>query len=264
MQFDANRLLIGKTIIVAGGAGTLGRAFCEDIAAAGGHPIVADRDIDKARAIAASIGDRYDGAGIGAVALDITSTDSVEAMLAQVRADRGGIDAIVNSAYPRNKNYGRKFEDVSYEDFCENMSQHVAGIFLVSQKYYSHLQRYGEGGNIVNIASIYGIMAPRFEVYEDTSMTMPIEYAAIKSAVVHLTKYMAKYFFGKNIRVNCISPGGIFDSQPEKFLESYRKYSAGKGMLDKHDISGALVFLLSELSQFVNGQNLIVDDGYSL
>ena len=95
-------------------------------------------------------------------------------------------------------------------------------------------------------------------------MTMPVEYAAIKSALIHLTKYMAKYLKDKNVRVNCISPGGILDKQPESFLEQYKSNCLSKGMLDPEDIMGALVFLLSDASKFINGQNIIVDDGFTL
>jgi len=119
-------------------------------------------------------------------------------------------------------------------------------------------------GNIINISSIYGVISPKFEIYNNTGMTTPVEYAAIKSGMLHLTKYMAKYFKGKNIRVNAISPGGILDGQPEEFLKKYNKQCLTKGMLDKNDLNGALVFLLSDMSKFVNGQNLIVDDGFVL
>jgi NAD(P)-dependent dehydrogenase (short-subunit alcohol dehydrogenase family) len=95
-------------------------------------------------------------------------------------------------------------------------------------------------------------------------MTMPVEYAVIKSGVLQLTKYLARYLSGDNIRVNAISPGGIADGQAQPFMEAYRSYCLGKGMLDAGDVSGALLFLLSDLSQFVNGQNLVVDDGFSL
>jgi NAD(P)-dependent dehydrogenase (short-subunit alcohol dehydrogenase family) len=108
------------------------------------------------------------------------------------------------------------------------------------------------------------VVAPRFEVYAGTKMTTPIEYAAIKSALIHLTKYMAKYFKGINIRVNTLSPGGILDSQPESFLKEYEQKSLNKGMLDKKDLKGTLVYLLSDMSQFVNGQNIVVDDGFTL
>ena len=93
---------------------------------------------------------------------------------------------------------------------------------------------------------------------------MPVEYAAIKSAVIHLTKYMAKFLKGCNIRVNSISPGGILDKQPEEFITAYREQCLNRGMLAAEDISGSLIYLLSDFGKFVNGQNLIVDDGFCL
>ncbi|NYT39225.1 SDR family oxidoreductase [Sphingomonas sp. R-74633] len=263
MKLETGALLADNTVIVAGGAGRLGKAFCAAIARQGGYPVVADRDLAQSEAAAQAIAQET-GRPVGVAQLDITSTDSVEAMIAQVHADRGRIDAVVNSAYPRNANYGRKFEEVTYQDFSENLSQHVAGMFLVSQRLAAYFEREKVPGNIVNIASIYGVMAPRFEVYEGTPMTMPVEYAAIKSAVIHLTRYMAKYFYGKGLRANVISPGGILDGQPEPFLDKYRSFCASKGMLDKDDISGTLVFLLSNLSEHITGQNIVVDDGFSL
>jgi NAD(P)-dependent dehydrogenase (short-subunit alcohol dehydrogenase family) len=93
---------------------------------------------------------------------------------------------------------------------------------------------------------------------------MPVEYAAIKAGVIHLTRYFAQYYKGHHVRVNSISPGGILDGQQPQFVASYRKFAASKGMLDPLDIAGALLFLLSDMSTFVNGQNLVVDDGWSL
>ena len=117
---------------------------------------------------------------------------------------------------------------------------------------------------LINISSIYGVIAPKFEIYENTLMTTPVEYAAIKSGLIHLTKYMAKYFKGMNIKVNTLSPGGILDSQPEDFLVKYKKECSNKGMLNKSDLKGTLIYLLSDMSKYVNGQNIIVDDGFSI
>jgi len=116
----------------------------------------------------------------------------------------------------------------------------------------------------VHISSIQGVTTPKFDQYKGTQMNSPIEYSAIKSGVIAITRYLAKYYKNKNIRVNCISPGGILDGQPESFLYNYAKNCNSKGMLDSKDLSGALTFLLSESSQFINGQNIIVDDGWSL
>jgi short-chain dehydrogenase/reductase SDR len=173
------------------------------------------------------------------------------------------IDALVNNAYPRNKHYGRHFFDVEYGDFIENLGLNLGGYFLASQQFAGYFKKQGYG-NIINICSIYGVVAPRFEIYKDTHMTTPVEYAAIKSGLIHLTKYIAKYFQGMNIRVNALSPGGIFDNQPESFLEKYKEKCLNKGMLDNSDLKGTLVYLLSDMSKYVNGQNIIVDDGFSL
>jgi len=120
------------------------------------------------------------------------------------------------------------------------------------------------GGNLVHISSIQGVTTPKFDQYEGTQMNSPIEYSAIKSGVIAVTKYLAKYYKNRNIRVNCLSPGGIQDGQPEIFLENYAKNCNSKGMLDSDDLTGALIFLLSDSSQFINGQNIIVDDGWTL
>lgn len=255
-------MLTDKVVVVTGGAGVLGRQFCAAIVEHGGIAIVADRDVEAATRAAAKM--NQTGAGRAAAALlDITNLQSVGALIASLQEKYGHIDAAVNNAYPRNRNYGCKLEDVTYEDFCENVGQHLGGYFLVAQQFGLFFRDHG-GGNIVNLSSIYGTMVPRFEIYAGTPMTMPVEYAAIKSAVVQLTRYFAQYFKGAGIRVNSLSPGGILADQPADFLAAYNGHCASKGMLLPTDVVGALLFLLSDQSQFMTGQNLIVDDGFSL
>ena len=255
-------MLEGKIVIVTGGAGMLGRAFARRIAEHGGIAVVADIDVARATQVAQEIAGTHPGHAEAAV-LDITGKESVSALIAELHQRHGRIDAVVNNAYPRNRNYGRKLEDVTYEDFCENVDLHLGGYFLVAQQFGLFFRSQG-AGNIVNMSSIYGVMAPRFDVYADTHMTMPVEYAAIKSAVIHLTRYFAQYFKGDGIRVNCLSPGGIFDNQPADFLREYNSHCNAKGMLNPGDIAGALMFLLSDASRYITGQNLVVDDGFSL
>jgi NAD(P)-dependent dehydrogenase (short-subunit alcohol dehydrogenase family) len=245
-------LVKDKVVVIAGAAGLLGKEFVNAVANHGGIPIQADLKVDK---VPENKFDRYP--------LDITSGDSLLALINYCKEKYGRIDSFVNSAYPRGKNYGRKFEDVSYQDFCENINLHLGGYFLASQKFSVFFKSQGFG-NIINVSSIYGVIAPRFSIYENTPMTMPVEYAAIKSALIHISKYMMRYYQGYKIRFNCITPGGIFDNQPESFLQQYKKFSQTKGMLDTSDLCGALLFLLSDLSEFVNGQNIIVDDGWTV
>jgi NAD(P)-dependent dehydrogenase (short-subunit alcohol dehydrogenase family) len=254
-------MVSGKIVVVTGGAGLLGRRFCSAVAEQGGLAIVADLDMDAAERVTAEI--NAAGHRAEAAKLDITSADSVDGLIASLHARHGCIDAVVNNAYPRNKNWGRKLEEVSYADFCENMSMHLGGYFLVAQRFALYFRAHG-GGNIINMASIYGTLAPRFEIYAGTAMTMPVEYAAIKSAVIQLTRYFAQYFKADGIRCNAISPGGILDRQPDAFLKRYNSHCGKKGMLDAQDIAGVLLFLLSDASRYMTGQDLIVDDGFCL
>ncbi len=252
------KVLQDKVIVVTGGSGLIGRSFVRAIVDNGGYAVIADINDEAAAELACEIGDH-----VCARQMNITSKDSIQNMLDELHKDLGRIDALVNNAYPRNSKFGRSFFDVEYEDFVDNLGMNLGGYFLTSQQFSKYFIAQGYG-NIVNIASIYGIIAPRFELYKNTTMEMPIEYAAIKSALIHLTKYMAKYLKGKNIKVNCISPGGVFAKQPEIFLDRYKHFCLNKGMLSEDDLTGALLYLLSDWSVCFNGQNMVVDDGFTL
>lgn len=255
--------LDGKIVIITGAVGLIGSAFSRAVAAEGGKVILADIDQGRGERLEQELVKDY-GEGIALFcAMDITDKASIDAAVEKGVARYGRIDGLVNNAYPRNKNYGRPFDEVEYKDLCENIAMHLGGFFLVSQCLCRYFVKAG-GGNIVNIASIYGVIPPRFDIYDGTEMTMPVEYALIKSAVIQLTRYMAKYFKGHNIRFNAISPGGVFNAQPESFVERYNNYCLNKGMLDSEDLCGSLVFLLSDESKCINGQNIIVDDGFTL
>lgn len=242
--------LNGLVVVVTGGSGLIGREFVKTCLLEGAETVNADLNNSP------SAGGFY-------AETDINSAESVKSLIKTVNSRYGQIDAVVNCAYPRNKNYGRHFFDVEYSDFCENVNLNLGGYFLVSQKFAEFFKEQGHG-NIINTASIYGVSAPKFDIYTGTKMTVPVEYAAVKSGLIHLTKYMAAYLKGYNIRVNCISPGGILDGQPETFIENYQHQCLSKGMLDRGDLNGTLVYLLSDMSRYVNGQNIVVDDGFCL
>lgn len=256
--------LAGRVIVVTGGSGLIGSQFVRAIANAGATAIIADIDSDRATAVQDALVREAPGRSIASYHVDITSADSIDEMIARILEHYGRVDGLVNNAYPRNKAYGRRVEDITYEDFTENLGMHVGGYFLTCQRFLTPFRASENGGTIVNMGSIYGVMAPRFEVYDGTPLTMPVEYAAIKAAVAHLTRYLAQYTKGQGIRVNCLSPGGVLDKQPESFLAAYRAHASDKGMLSPSDLEGALLFLLSDASRYVNGQNLVVDDGWSL
>lgn len=256
-------MLKDKIVVVTGGAGLIGKEFVKAIIENNGIAIIADINSELGSEVRTSLSNELKTSNIDFVKLNITEKKSINDSIDYLHNKYGKIDALVNNAYPRNKNYARHFFDVEYNDFVENLGLNLGGYFTTSQQFAKYFKIQGYG-NIVNISSIYGVIAPKFEVYNNTSMTMPVEYAAIKSGLIHLTKYMSKYFKGMNIRVNTLSPGGIFDNQSKDFLDSYKKQSLNKGMLNKEDLRGTLVYLLSDMSQYVNGQNIVVDDGFTL
>lgn len=252
-------MLKGKSILVAGAGGLLGSTLSAALVAEGAHVIVADINLELMNERLLKQGIDLDNPQVTRVSLDLNDVVSVNTQFASLE-----LDGAVNCTYPRNKRYGAKFFDVTLADFNDNVSLHLGSSFLFMQQCAKYFERTGRPFSLVNISSIYGVVAPKFEVYDDTPMTMPVEYAAIKSALIHLSKYLASYVGNSHFRSNCVSPGGILDHQPEQFLQRYKGYTLGKGMLDINDVIGSITFLLSDQARYVNGQNIVVDDGFSL
>ena len=238
--------IMKKKVIITGANGKLGSAFVEALSRKGYFVYAVDLNIEKI----------IISENVQPVELDITNEIAVHKFFSSIQ----DLDVLINNA---GIGVFTSFEDRTASEFKKVMEVNLLGTFLMSQSAVK-IMKSNDGGKIVNIASIYGFVAPRFDIYEKTSMTTPVEYAAIKSGLLQLTKYMTKYLKDMNIRINAISPGGILDQQPEPFLKAYQRSCANKGMLDKGDLGGTLVFLLSDLSQYVNGHNLVVDDGFSL
>jgi len=253
-----------KTVVITGGAGLIGSAFSRACAECGANVVVVDIDEKRGNEVVEEIKRETKNNNTMFQCGDITNTDDILNLIDATVNTFGKVDSLVNNAYPRNKNYGKKFEDVSFEDFCENVNMHLGGYFLITKE-ISKVMIKQNCGNIINMASIYGFSAPRFEIYEGTNMTMPVEYAAIKGGIINLTKYLAAYMGGYNIRVNAISPGGVFNNQPESFVKKYsEKVVLGKRMANTDDLLGVLLFLLSDASKYMTGQNIVVDGGFTL
>ena len=256
--------IMNKTVVITGGAGLIGSAFSRVCAGCGANVMVVDIDEKRGNELVEEIKRETKNGNILFQQCDITNTNDIQKLIDMTVNTFEKIDALVNNAYPRNENYGRKFEDVSFEDFCENVNMHIGGYFLITKE-ISKIMMKQNYGNIVNMASIYGFSAPRFEIYEGTDMTVPVEYAAVKGGIINLTKYLALYLGRYNIRVNAISPGGVFNNQPESFVKKYsEKVVLGKRMANTDDLIGVLLFLLSDASKYITGQNIVVDGGFTL
>lgn len=252
-----------KVVIVTGGTGLLGKEFCRALSDFGAQVIIGDIDIENSLNICEKLNRDFETERVFFYPLDITSEDSIDKFIRKVDEKFGKIDALVNNAYPRNKEYGAIFEKVNFDSFCENVQLHMGGYFLMSQKVSKYMMNC-KWGVIINIASIYGILGPDFSIYEGTDMTMPVEYSMIKGGIINFTRYLATYLAHYNIRVNSISPGGIFNNQADEFVKRYcEKVPLGR-MAYPSDVVGSLIFLISDSSKYITGQNIVVDGGFSI
>jgi len=256
--------LTGKTLVVIGGAGLLGKQFVKTLINADANIVVADYNLEAADEVCnALVSQGVKSSTLMAASVNIVDKESLQKLIEDSINRFGCISGVVNTAYPRNANYGRKFEDVEFKDFCENTNLNLGGYFLTSQVFAEYFSK-SLGGDIINISSIYGVIAPKFEIYDNTPMTMPVEYAVIKSGLIHLGQYIAKYYRGKNVRINTVSPGGIFDNQHESFVSQYNKHCNSVGMLSPEDIANVVSFIFSGASNGISGQNIVIDDGFTL
>ena len=243
-----NNSLKDKIIIVTGGSGLLGKQIIKDLENKGATAINADinvvTDFEK-----------------NTLTVDITSEESIVKAIKLVSNFYGKIDGLVNNAYPRTKDWGTKFEDITYESWQKNVDMQMNTTFLFIQKIMPELLK--TKGSIVNMTSIYGVVGNDLTIYENTSINTAAPYSAIKGGVINFSRYLASYYGRQGVRVNCVSPGGIFDNQHETFVANYEKKVPMGRMGNPDDIAPAVTFLLSNEAKYITGQNLIVDGGWT-
>ncbi|WP_413683847.1 oxidoreductase [Prochlorococcus sp. MIT 1011] len=254
--------LLSQKVLITGAAGRIGSAIAEAILKNSGNVILSDINKAKLIYLKENLTNLYSNEII-LIEQDISTSQGIDTLFEKALNISGRIDSVVHSAYPRSKGWGTKLEDLKDQYLFEDLNNQLGGAILLSKKVLEIFNHQGSG-QLINISSIQGIQAPKFDHYEGTEMNSPIEYSAIKAGIIAITKWLAKYYSNKNIRVNCVSPGGILDNQNESFLKKYRKSCTNIGMLSSAHVADAVVFLLSSSSIAINGQNLIVDDGWSL
>ena len=252
-------MLEDKRILVVGAGGCIGRSLVEFLNEKNIDLIAVDSSESSLEYIE-GLNEKRTTSPIQTRCIDILKENELDGL--KQYSER--LDGLVNCAYPKGANYGRNFLEQSVSDFNDNVNRHLGSAFALMQACAKAFKRDAKPFSLVNLSSIYGVVAPRFQLYEGTTMTMPVEYAAIKSAIIHLTKYFAKAMASSDFRVNCVSPGGILDKQDDSFVYSYKKQCIENGMLDARDVCGTIAFLLSDHSAAINGQNILVDDGFTL
>jgi len=260
--------LSGKVAVVTGGAGIMGQHFCAGLAESGASVAVADVRESEAQQVAEELRERYQTPVIS-VGCDVSDPASVRSMVARVVSEFGAIDILHNNAAAKSDDLGAffaPFEEYSLDQWREIMSVNIDGMFLVAQAVGKHMVESGKGGSIVQTASIYGVMGPDNRIYEGSfymgrKINTPAVYSASKAAVIGLTKYLATYWADKGIRVNTLTPGGTESGQNEEFNRRYSARIPMNRMANAQEMVGALLYLASDASSYVTGQNIIVDGG---
>ena len=251
--------LNGKYILISSGAGLIGSNIAIAISKAGATPIIAD--INKSSLLL--ISDKLKGKKHLCIESDLSNEKGIKDCIGEALRSCPMIHSVVHAAYPRSEGWGNHLEDLNEKNLSADLQSQLGAAIILSKQVINHFIKAG-GGHLIHISSIQGVMAPKFNHYKGTDMTSPIEYSAIKAGIISITRWLAKAYRNQNIRVNCISPGGIEDNQPISFLNAYREDCTNIGMLKPQDITDLVLYLLSDNSRAINGQNIIIDDGWTL
>lgn len=246
----------GKTAFVTGGLGLIGLEVTRALAQAGARTVVLDivQPAAAAKKLKGLAGD------ISYERFDITALPALEKKLAALVKKHGGIDIFVNNAYPRTGDWGAKLPDLKLDSWRRNVDMHLNSYAWLSR---AACQLMKKGGSLINFGSMYGVLGPDFTVYEGTSLSSPMAYAAIKGGIINLSRYLASYFGPKGIRVNNVCPGGVFDGQNKRFVANYSKKTPMKRMGRPDEMAAVVLFLAGGLSSYVTGQTLMVDGGWT-
>jgi len=237
-----------KVILVTGGMGLIGKAIVNHLNENNAKVVIVDIGIE-------------DNIEKGFINCDITNEESVKESIEKIIKKFHQIDGLVNNAYPRTQDWGNKFESISYSSWQKNVDMQLNSVFLLCQNVLTHMVKQ-KSGAIVNLGSIYGEVGNDFTIYEGTRIFPPAAYSAIKGGVINFTRYLASYFGKDSIRVNCVSPGGIFDNQDPVFVRNYENKVPLKRMAKPEEIAPAVTFLLSDDASYITGHNLMVDGGW--
>lgn len=265
--------LTGKVAVVTGGAGLLGAEFSRTLAEAGAAVAVVDLNAHAARKVASLLCDAgYQANGFGT---DITGPASVRDLVATVVQDFGRLDILVNSAAldpkfdPEASAKGiaaGNFEDYPLDQWNAALGVNLTGMFLITQACVKPMLAQGKKGSIINICSTYGLNGPDQRIYIKEGKRVafkPVYYTVTKAGVLGFTKYLSAYYAGTEIRVNALTPGGVFNNHEEYFVKNYSAKTILGRMARKDEMNGALLFLASDASSYMTGNNLVVDGGWT-
>jgi NAD(P)-dependent dehydrogenase (short-subunit alcohol dehydrogenase family) len=255
--FEKRMRLLGKVALVTGATGQLGRQFCHALAREGATVWVSDLDIDKCKAV---VSDLTENSPHYPLILDVADPESVQNAFSEIKKVSGTLDIIINNA---GIAVFTPFEERTLDEFMNVLRVNAGGTFLGIQAGAKLMRERKTKGSIINIGSIYGMVSGDPRVYTDCSRKTAECYGASKAAIIHMTKYFAVHLAEFGIRVNCISPGGVFNYQGEDFVKNYSYRTPMGRMANETEIAGTAVFLASDEASYITGQNIAVDGGWT-
>ncbi len=249
--------LTGKVALITGGAGLLGQKHAEAIAQMGGIPVLLDIDAEKLKGLG-------DERGWAFVPADISDSIDVDRAVAIVLITYKRIDILINNAFMTvaqgEEGYFSPFEGYPLDMWETALKTNLTGTFLITQAVGRQMVKQRKGV-ILNIASDVGVISPDHRIYEGMPFNTPLSYSICKAAIIHMTKWLATYWADKNIRVNCLSPAGVYNDQPPEFVKRLSNLIPMGRMAEPDEYKAAVVFLVSEASSFMTGANIIIDGG---
>jgi len=254
--------LTDKVIVITGACGLVGRAFCEAVTQFGGIVVAADIELANPVQFASELAARNNSKALGFV-LDVANRSSVEALKESVLSSFGRIDGLVNAHQNKTHLKFEPFESVSDENWDTVVDVNLKGTFLMCQIIGCHMAENG-GGSVVNIPSTYSVVAPNQNLYKGTSLGCPAAYSASKGGIDALSRYLASYWATKKVRVNMITPHGVWNNHEVQFEENFARFSPMERLSYNHEVASALIYLLSDASSYVTGDNMKVEGGWTV
>lgn len=269
MKSDELFSVKGRVIAIIGSTGILGRQYARFLSGEGANVAIGDINIEACNELAREIREQH-GTDPLPFHIDISDEAMTDGFFSAIMEKYGRLDVLVNNVQTKPEGFYAPFESYRRETLAKVLDANLGGAVMACQKACHIFLKQGYG-NIINVSSTYGNVGADQRLYEGvsniyfpgTQFSSPVSYAITKAGMINLTRWLASYYREKNIRVNCLTPGGVYDNHDERFVKNYSYRTIMGRMADRDEYNGALLYLCSDASSYMTGANMIVDGGWT-